>query len=38
MKAMKAFKSNAADGLSEGKRRLRWATFDKEAFEELSER
>jgi hypothetical protein len=38
IKAMKAFKSSTADGLSEGKRRLRWAAFDKDDFEELLQR
>lgn len=38
VKAMRSFKSSAKDGLSEGRRRLRWATFDKEAFEELLQR
>jgi hypothetical protein len=34
IKAMKKFKSTK-DGLREGRKRLRWAAFDKEAFEEL---
>lgn len=38
IKAMRSFKSNTVDGLSEGRRRLRWAAFDKEAFEELLQR
>lgn len=38
IKAMKAVKSTAEDNLSEGKRRLRWAAFDKDAFEELLRR
>jgi len=38
IKAMKAVKSTVEDNLSEGKRRLRWAAFDKEAFEDLLQR
>lgn len=38
VKAMIALKSKTADGLSEGRRRLRWAAFDKEAFEQLLQR
>jgi hypothetical protein len=38
IKAMSALKSTTEDNLSEGKRRLRWAAFDKDAFEELLRR
>ncbi len=38
IKAMKDVKSKTEDNLSEGKRRLRWATFDKRAFEDLLQR
>ena len=38
MKAMKAFKLKTKDGLREGRKRLRWAAFDKDAFEELLQR
>jgi hypothetical protein len=38
IKVMKAAKSTAEGNLSEGKQRLRWAAFDKDAFEELLRR
>lgn len=38
IKAMKTLKSTTGDNLSEGKRRLRWAAFDRDAFEELLRR
>lgn len=38
IKAMKAVKSTTEDSLSEGRRRLRWAAFDKDAFEDLLRR
>jgi hypothetical protein len=38
IKAMKAVKPVVEDNLSEGKRRLRWAAFDRGAFEDLLRR
>jgi Prion-inhibition and propagation len=38
IKAMRAAMSTAEDNLGEGKRRLRWAAFDKVAFEDLLRR
>ncbi|CZT45816.1 uncharacterized protein RSE6_06171 [Rhynchosporium secalis] len=38
IKAMKAITTSTKDSLSEGRRRLRWAAFDKEAFEGLLQR
>ncbi|KAK0103548.1 hypothetical protein ONS95_005566 [Cadophora gregata] len=38
MKAMKTFTTGTKDGLGEGRRRLKWAAFDKESFEELLQR
>ncbi|TEY73413.1 hypothetical protein BOTCAL_0078g00060 [Botryotinia calthae] len=38
MKAMKSFKANTTDQITEGARRLWWTAFDKEAFEILLQR
>lgn len=38
MRAMKAITTGTKDGLGEGRRRLKWAAFDKESFEELLQR
>ncbi|KAH6713670.1 prion-inhibition and propagation-domain-containing protein [Leptodontidium sp. MPI-SDFR-AT-0119] len=38
IKAMRAITTSTKDSLGEGRRRLRWAAFDKEAFEDLLQR
>ncbi|KAG4440501.1 hypothetical protein IFR05_004036 [Cadophora sp. M221] len=38
IKAMKAITTSTKDSIGEGRRRLRWAAFDKEAFEDLLQR
>jgi hypothetical protein len=38
IKAMNAVRAGTVENIAEGKRRLRWATFDKPAFEELLRR